>query len=316
MATNKPQFPEEITTLITPQLLQSIFDMHIPWAKNRPPSGKDWVDHQQDTCLPIWQKLCWQPLVAVSKLNLEEENTPSFLTLLPEPSSPEFPKLALALVILLDQGPRLICNGLNERWRNGFFDPLVLRLSCELRDLSSSFRVDNFACWEKQSFSFAHWCIISVFLSAPFAHSEDLANHENILVPEVNERRSETERYYNTIDVFHAKELEDGQTLDASSDTLAFSRFVREGMPETGRIQDCVFWFCRVKEAHVPIVRTFGRYPYRNRALGRESTEAEIIFLEKTGNFGVSVDEEAARKIREDVVRCLWSPLVNQTAND
>jgi len=241
---------------------------------------------------------------------------PSFLSLLPEASSPEFPTQALALVILLDQAPRHLCNGFNERWRNGYFDPLALGLSNELRALPSSSRIDNFACWEKQGFSFAHWCIISVSLSAPFAHSEDLANHESILVPEVKERRSETERYYNTTDMFHAKELERGLTVDVSSDTLAFSRFVREGVPQTGEIKDCVFWFCRVKEAHVPIIRTFGRYPYRNRALGRVSTEAETEFLEKTKDFGVGVDEDAARRIQKDVVNGVWSPLINQSGDD
>jgi uncharacterized protein (DUF924 family) len=314
--TAQPSFPKTLSPLINSQLLQSIFQQNIPWAHDAPPSGKDWADHQQDGCIPIWQKLCWEPLVALSKLDLIEESMPSFLSLLPEASSPEFPTQALALVILLDQAPRLLCNGVNERWRNGYFDPLALNLSSELQALPPSSRIDNFACWEKQGFSFAHWCMISVLLSAPFAHSEDLAIHEDILVPKVRERRLETERYYKTADMVHAKELEQGSTMDASLDTLAFSRLVRQGMPQTGDIKDCVFWFCRVKEAHVPIVRIFGRYPYRNRALGRVSTEAETSFLEKTRDFGVGVDEDAAKRIRNDVVNGVWSPLTSQNGDE
>jgi uncharacterized protein (DUF924 family) len=35
--------------------------------------------------------------------------------------------------------------------------------------------------------------------------------------------------------------------------------------------------------AHRHVIRRFGRFPYRNAALGRESTEAEVAFLEAGG---------------------------------
>ncbi len=39
----------------------------------------------------------------------------------------------------------------------------------------------------------------------------------------------------------------------------------------------------RHARAHREIIRRFGRFPYRNAALGRESTPAEVAFLEEGG---------------------------------
>jgi uncharacterized protein (DUF924 family) len=47
--------------------------------------------------------------------------------------------------------------------------------------------------------------------------------------------------------------------------------------PETG---DLPKW----AEAHLTIIRRFGRFPHRNAALGRESTPEEIEFLEQPGS--------------------------------
>ena len=44
---------------------------------------------------------------------------------------------------------------------------------------------------------------------------------------------------------------------------------------------------------HRDIIAEFGRFPHRNAVLGRESTAAELEFLEDPGNsFGQAVDEE------------------------
>ena len=39
----------------------------------------------------------------------------------------------------------------------------------------------------------------------------------------------------------------------------------------------------RHARAHREIIRRFGRFPYRNAALGRESTPEEVAFLEEGG---------------------------------
>jgi len=37
---------------------------------------------------------------------------------------------------------------------------------------------------------------------------------------------------------------------------------------------------------HLQIIQTFGRFPHRNRALGRDSTAQELRFLEASSGFG------------------------------
>jgi len=42
--------------------------------------------------------------------------------------------------------------------------------------------------------------------------------------------------------------------------------------------------------AHREIIRRYGRFPYRNDALGRTTTEAERAFLDK-GGYGAIVND-------------------------
>lgn len=44
--------------------------------------------------------------------------------------------------------------------------------------------------------------------------------------------------------------------------------------------------YLRYAEAHRDAIARFGRFPQRNRALGRETTAAELAWLEETGGFG------------------------------
>ena len=39
--------------------------------------------------------------------------------------------------------------------------------------------------------------------------------------------------------------------------------------------------------AHQEIIRKFGRFPYRNKALDRKSSEAELVFLDQNGYMGI-----------------------------
>ncbi len=66
-------------------------------------------------------------------------------------------------------------------------------------------------------------------------------------------------------------------------------RLMKERMPETG--EDNLLH----AQAHREIIRRFGRFPYRNDALQRESTQAETAFLEN-GGYG-----EMLRALKEKV---------------
>jgi len=56
-----------------------------------------------------------------------------------------------------------------------------------------------------------------------------------------------------------------------SNQLRALALFESQGMPRNRRYA----------EEHVAIIRRFGRFPHRNAVLGRESTEAEIAYLDE-----------------------------------
>ncbi len=68
-------------------------------------------------------------------------------------------------------------------------------------------------------------------------------------------------------------------------------RLIMTRMPETGESN------LLHAKAHREVIRKFGRFPYRNEALGRETKDAESEFLEQ-GGYGAAVravqDAEAA----------------------
>ncbi|KAL1600815.1 hypothetical protein SLS60_007203 [Paraconiothyrium brasiliense] len=307
MTTTQVSFPLSVTNLITPSLLDSLFTLEIPWPKESPPTATQWSTQTASTA--TYKTLCWDVLLALSKIPLFDAQNLDFLTLLPSPDDPSFPTQALGLLILLDQAPRHLCTNLHERWRNAFFDPLALSYSLALRALPPPHHIHTFPRWEKQGWTYEHFNTMCNFLTAPFAHSESHPIHSTHLLPEVAARRRLTEKHYGVKDVQHAHELADASPLHTSSNTLAFAELIRAWVPPEADMAETVFWWCRVKEAHTPIIRVFGRYPYRNRAMGRVSTAEEEVFLEQTGHFGVSVDEEATGRIREDVERGVWTAL-------
>ena len=44
------------------------------------------------------------------------------------------------------------------------------------------------------------------------------------------------------------------------------------------------FWFDQFELKHKVIIDRFGRYPHRNRILGRDSTPEEVEFLKTPGS--------------------------------
>jgi Bacterial protein of unknown function (DUF924) len=61
-------------------------------------------------------------------------------------------------------------------------------------------------------------------------------------------------------------------------------------------------------DAHPPIIKAFGKYLYRNGAVGQGSSPTELEWIEKTGHFG-GVEPEVAKRVREDVLAGRWTPL-------
>jgi len=50
-------------------------------------------------------------------------------------------------------------------------------------------------------------------------------------------------------------------------------------------IADCEY-SAKFAREHLEIIRRFGRFPHRNKALGRPSTAREIAFLDEHSYFG------------------------------
>jgi uncharacterized protein (DUF924 family) len=303
MPTTTP-FPPEIIALVTPQLLTSLFALEHPWPKSTTPTAAEWSAPRDSTA--AYRSLAWPVLLALSKLPLPDARKLDFFELLPSPSDPEFLPQAVGMLVLLDQAPRHICTNQHERWRNAFFDELALGFALALRKLPDAMCIHEFARWQATGWSLAHFLAASPLLTAPFAHSEDLAVHTALLLPEVQGHRRLAETQYGVVDAQHAAE---DPTLAASANTLEFARLIRAWIPRGAGTPQTLFWWCRVIEAHTPVIRVFGRYPYRNRAMGRVSTPAELVFLKETGDFGVSVDEGAAARIRADVEAGVWTAL-------
>jgi hypothetical protein len=117
------------------------------------------------------------------------------------------------------------------------------------------------------------------------------------------ESRVAVEEFTGKIDQYRATK----EALD--NDIYAFSRECKNfpTHPDT-TLEEYVFWFLMIFDAHPPIIKVFGRYPYRNGAAGRESTPAELEWLEKTDHFG-EVALDVAKRIREDVLAGRWTPL-------
>ncbi len=75
---------------------------------------------------------------------------------------------------------------------------------------------------------------------------------------------------------------------ESQSDQDRCVRLILTRMPETGP-HNLVH-----ARAHREIIRRFGRFPYRNAALGRTNTPAERAFLTEGGYGAILTELEAA----------------------
>jgi hypothetical protein len=73
-------------------------------------------------------------------------------------------------------------------------------------------------------------------------------------------------------------------------------------------MEDFAFWLWTVMDVHKPVIESFGRYPYKNSAMGKEETDREREWIVAWG-MGREVDDHTARRIREDVLQGRWTPL-------
>ncbi|TWU73209.1 hypothetical protein ED733_004596 [Metarhizium rileyi] len=168
----------------------------------------------------------------------------------------------MSLLILLDQIPRNCYRGASSSVVFDEFDPLardVSRAAIEqgLPDGHPEIR------WQ---LAYRNWFYM------PLMHSEDLSDHEQALegfrkvVADVESLVGEQQGSVD--DEYHARALK-----VAKGDVEAAMRMAKTTLD--------------FEQMHYDIIQKFGRYPHRNKALGRESTAEEMDYLDNGGQtFG------------------------------
>lgn len=86
---------------------------------------------------------------------------------------------------------------------------------------------------------------------------------------------AEPQRQFFYLPLMHSESL---------SDQDRCIRLIKQRMPETGESN------LLHARAHREVIRRFGRFPYRNDALGRSSTAQEIAYM-NSGGYGSTVKE-------------------------
>ena len=290
----------DLHSLLSPTFLFAMFEARVPWSKHQPIDFSSVMRGHPDKSKSI-ESISYPALQALSTLGVE--NVPDLMQFLPAPESSDFPEQALGLVTLLDQGPRALFEGVESRYIHGYFDVLALKLAHQLLGLPPALRPDSKQRWTTElGYGFDHWIMLRFGFIAPFTHSEQLEDHkvQGFLV---EESRTEIEKLTGKMDPYRG-----GSEYD-TNDVTAFSRCASNGRPRDPSMEARVFWLCTLFDVHLPIIKAFGRYPYRNSVLGRESTEEEREFLTKTNHFAEEQDETVVNKIREDVLAGRWTPL-------
>ncbi|KAJ5810339.1 uncharacterized protein N7503_002557 [Penicillium pulvis] len=166
----------------------------------------------------------------------------------------------LSLVLLLDQVPRNCYRGPESKKVFTSFDPLACEIA--LKAISLGIPAQNPI---RYMLSYRFW------FHLPLMHSEDVGVHHQAV-----KMHEETAR-----------------------DMEAFLKVERDSLDEDEReCFDTLFqkkdflkgWLDNTldfEKRHLVIVEQFGRYPHRNKALGRASTEEEVKYLENGGEtFG------------------------------
>lgn len=292
-----------LSVLLPPSQLHAIFQARIPWSRSIPLNFAHVRDFSSYFDTDAFHALCFPVLKRLSETNSLDVADKLF-ALLPAPESCEFPEQALGLLLLLDQGPRQLFSGHDERWIYSYFDGLALQVLHRLLTLPETVQPHRQQRWvDEMGYTFSHWTVAHFWFTAPLTHSELSADQE-LQRRLCNEKREAVETTTGIRDAYR----DCGTEL--VTDPTVFSRRARVGPPPGDDITmaDFVFWFLMIFDTHVPIIRTFGRFPSHNGAVGRATTEAEKIFLERTGGFG-TLEEKAERRVRKDVEAGKWTPL-------
>ena len=174
----------------------------------------------------------------------------------------------LSLIILLDQIPRNCYRGSESSIVFTEFDPVardIARAAIE-RGIPDQ---DPQVRWR---FSYRNWFYM------PLMHSEALADHELAV--------QGFQKAVDDVDALASGEL--SSSAAASGDEGVRRRDAARAVQAAAEsAKTLVRTHLGFEQKHYDIVKRFGRYPHRNKALGRTATEEERAYLENGGEtFG------------------------------
>ena len=293
-----------LSSILDPLRLSALHALYFAWADSSGlPDGASLLHFfSNDVARPMYDLSFAAALEPLSTIPLTE--IPPLLPYLPSPSMPDFPPQALALHILLDQAPRLALRGQDTRWTFGYFGALTLRFAQELAALPVELQPQRVQRWQGLGYGFEGAWLRAFLLSTAFVHAEEPSAQRFGQEMIEEECRKGAEAHYGTADPTRVLDEEDGK------DVTLFPKLVREAQDgaEGLKREEALWRLCRIVRVHEPIIKVFGRYPYRNGWLGRENGTGEADFRKSIGDFEAA-DPETARKVREDVEAGRWAPL-------
>ncbi|KAK8845642.1 hypothetical protein IAR55_006358 [Kwoniella newhampshirensis] len=298
--------PADLSKVITPRLLHALYDLHFRWRKDQPldakvllstylAGGNRSIDQLYDLCFE-------SALRPISEIGLDD--MPDLTQYLCPPMQYDFPIQSLGLLLLLDQAPRFLCQGRDARWTSSYFDVIALRTITKLLSLPWSLRPDNLERWTSLGYNIEHATLRRLVLCFSISHSENWADHmlQHGLIEQI---RRGVEEYYQVSDSFRSLDRSD------AGNPHLFPRLITavgSGEAKIKTVADFYFYFFRVIRVHEPIIRVYGRFPYRNRAVGRDDTDMDREYMKATDGM-FALDEKTAKYIRDDVEKGRWTPL-------
>lgn len=298
---DEPASHDELQRFLTPELLSFIVRARLPYGPN------DAIDFSrvgreiflEDKAGPLVREAALPALSALSKAPATD-----LTRYLPPPADRTYPEQCLGLQLLLDQCPRLLLRGVDTRWTVGPLAAASQRLARAWLALPPEQRPDAWVRWRDDAgASLGYWSSLRFWFGAPLVHAQDRAL-QRAAVDFTDETRRVVEAETGRADPYRA-----GRD-DLLADVYAFPREFRKGPPQGEGVtcESWTFWMCMLMDVHKPIIDRFGRYPYLNAILGRQSSAEEEDWIAKTDHFG-EADSETADKIKEDVKMGRMRPL-------
>lgn len=210
------------------------------------------------------------------------------------------PDRNIGMILILDQGARYVCKGVNARYAYDFFQEIPVHTIKYITTRGMA-KLEE---WEFAGVDKDQAIIRAIIMLGALVYSEKPKDHEDHLRL-IEGLRKEYERLTRTRDPFRQSFSQDIQDVEL------FGRMLEEGPPQWKGVHmsDVVYWMMRFYTSNIAFLRHFGRSPFRNVAVGREDTEEEIQWLKTLGVHRTKDDEETRAMIKEDIANGKWRPL-------